>query len=694
MGQQYTPADQAKPCREPSMASRPPDKWPWVCHRACLIWAFVALCACNPTRVLATSTPDYGTAGPFSVSVETVASPLYLGRNVSVYLPTEATEPVPTLFFAHGFDGGFPVYYDGLLHHLASRGYAVVFSPYTSLGTDQTLRYAQLFAGFNAAASAFSTQLDTSRVGFIGHSYGAGANPWLAQRGLNLEGWGTNGAFMYSMAPWYSYLIDQQTLDQFPSHVQLVTQVFDDDRVNDHRMAIDVFDSINIAPDNKDYVTLRSDTNGKTSLLADHFVPLGATGSAQINRLDTAGIYRLIDALADSTFHGSAAGRDVALGGGSVAQVDMGAWPDGTPLLPLLVTDHPVAQYSPDSFVFPFDSSFNPRGLGVPLDTQWIGSSNGTWDHLANWSAGQTARAVTSVRIDPAGGGSIVGPSSATTIAHLTLGNSSSEAIVLELQATGPLTINGHTLIEQNGILRGEGALHAAGGLLNYGQLEWTGPTEIRGPVANAPGSRILVDDQNTVIFRDALLHQGDAFYIGEGARAHLLGPVSGGGRFTGTGTVRFEKLFAPGNSASLVPLAGNVEFGPAATLEIELGGYTPGLAFDQLQIAQHAVLDGSLSLQFLDDFVPRVGDSFEILTANSLEGGFVEILDPNRNRQWMLHYTPNQVNLTLVAIPEPSTLLLAGLGSVCLAARALCRKSALCKATSHKANSSPRGAV
>jgi len=85
----------------------------------------------------------YGAEGPFSVAVETFRSPLWLTRDVTVFLPEGATMPVPTIFFSHGFMGTDPDFYISLLHHIASRGYAVVFSPYPASGDEHDDRYAK-----------------------------------------------------------------------------------------------------------------------------------------------------------------------------------------------------------------------------------------------------------------------------------------------------------------------------------------------------------------------------------------------------------------------------------------------------------------------------------------------------------------------------------------------------------------------
>ena len=306
-------------------------------------------------------TSGYGANGPFDFVVEEITSPLWPIQNVSIYRPEGASGPVPTVFFSHGFQGTEPLFYSGLLEHIASRGYAAVFSPYKTVDVSNEFRYLTLAAGFKAAVDAFPQYLDTTRVGFMGHSFGAGANPSMAYRGIVDEGWGANGAFMYSMAPWYSYDISQSQLENFPSDVKMLMQIFDDDRVNDHRMAIDIFENISIDKSEKDFVTVYTDDHPMGPLNADHFVPLGAAGSQLVDSLDYYGIFRLVDALADYTFTGNLDGKNVALGDGSPEQIDMGIWPDQVPAEPLTSDDSPEINYAQLEFLQPWTNILNPR---------------------------------------------------------------------------------------------------------------------------------------------------------------------------------------------------------------------------------------------------------------------------------------------------------------------------------------------
>jgi hypothetical protein len=53
--------------------------------------------------------------------------------------------------------------------------------------------------------------------------------------------------------------IREKRLGRFPSQAKLVVQVYEDDDCTDHRMAKDLFEHIDIHPDEKDFVIQRSD---------------------------------------------------------------------------------------------------------------------------------------------------------------------------------------------------------------------------------------------------------------------------------------------------------------------------------------------------------------------------------------------------------------------------------------------------
>jgi hypothetical protein len=294
----------------------------------------------------------FGARGPHAVAVETLPNPRWPGQRVSVHLPANAPAPAPVVLFAHGNELGDPAVYAALIDHIASRGYAVVFPPFdigTAIHED---RYDALWSGFEAAIDALGRRLDVSRMGFVGHSYGAGALPFLAHRALRGKGWGSQGALLYAMAPWYALAITPEQMRAFPKHLRVLIQVFEEDNVTDHRIAIDQFHTIGVPEELKQFILVRSDAHGGCRLPAVHTVPQSRGLRARDDATDVYGVYRLFDALAADAFADDARGRRVALGQGSAEQVAMGRWSDGTPVATLVASRDPQPLHAEEEYIF------------------------------------------------------------------------------------------------------------------------------------------------------------------------------------------------------------------------------------------------------------------------------------------------------------------------------------------------------
>lgn len=320
-----------------------------------------ALSAQYDDPIFAKPAVGYGADGSYSVEVTTFPSPDFPGELIEIFHPVGVATAVPTLFFAHGFGGTFSNYVGGMLDYVAKKGYAIVFVPYPTTGSSIVERYDILLAGFRQAARSYPEIIDTTQVGFMGHSFGGGAMFGVAHRCFTENNWGENGRLLFSLAPWYSYELTQTQLQSFPSNTKLIMQVYDDDNVNDHRMAIDIFNNINISAEEKDFILVQSDTLQGHIYAADHAVP----GTFQVfDALDYYAFYRLLDALCDYTFHGNPVGKEVALGNGSAQQVAM---PTG--LKPLVQTDAPAPVYPEDKYGFPCGAILNPRNDYCPALT-------------------------------------------------------------------------------------------------------------------------------------------------------------------------------------------------------------------------------------------------------------------------------------------------------------------------------------
>ena len=300
-------------------------------------------------------TTGYGADGPHTAAVEDFDNPYYPGQNIKIYHPADITTKVPTIFYSHAYGGYIPLHVIGLFTFIAKKGYAIVFVPYQTAGVSVENRYENLLAGFRKAARDYPDIIDTTRVGFMGHSFGGGASFATAYRCFTDNGWGQNGRFIHSSAPWYSYNISQLEMQSFPIDTKLIVEVYDDDVVNDHRMAADVFTAINIPVAEKDFIKVKTDTVNGYVYTTGHDLP---TTYAGFDAMDYYAYFRLADALCDYTFTGNLAAKDVALGNGSPAQVTM---PTG--LRNLEQSDAPTVTYEESRYGFPCSAEGNPRNI-------------------------------------------------------------------------------------------------------------------------------------------------------------------------------------------------------------------------------------------------------------------------------------------------------------------------------------------
>ncbi|MSU63151.1 MAG: hypothetical protein EXS31_12285 [Pedosphaera sp.] len=128
------------------------------------------------------------------------------------------------------------------------------------------------------------------------------------------------------------------------------------------------------------------------------------------------------------------------------------------------------------------------------------------------------------------------------------------------------------------------------------------------------------------------------------------------GGSLSGAGTINGALAnsghVVPGTSPGVLAVGGANSFTqtPGGTLDLEIGGLTPGTQYDQLKISGMATLDGSLNIALLNGFMPVPGDSFPIMTFASRAGTFPvkNGLDLGRGLVLLPVYTTT--NLTLVA--------------------------------------------
>lgn len=128
--------------------------------------------------------------------------------------------------------------------------------------------------------------------------------------------------------------------------------------------------------------------------------------------------------------------------------------------------------------------------------------------------------------------------------------------------------------------------------------------------------------------------------------------------RLIGIGTVPDSVInngsVQPGDATGILQIAGNYSQTAQASLSIDIRGKLPGTLFDQVKVTGNAAITGKLEIVLLNSYQPLVGDTFEILTANSLTGTFTTITgtEIGNGKKFDVIYSGNGVTLKVVALP------------------------------------------
>ncbi len=319
----------------------------------------------------------YGSWGSNTVIHESEINDANNDGIINFYHPDIAEQELPTIFFISGW--GRPAYtYEKFFYFLASQGYAVINIYNNTPGNTIEAYQFSLNMMVNSKQVHYSNWIDTSKIGLMGHSYGAGATIWLGKNIFgNTYNWGTNGRFIFMSAPWYSLLVTEDDLINYPSNVKLVIEINNDDihegtsnYNTDERAIRAVFELINIPNSEKDFIRVFSDAttyqfdadnDGTLETYhydANHYISYtgiynNAGNYQAYDALDVYAINRISHALIDYTFNGNLQAKDIALGNGSNDQINMDFLTD------LEITDTPIITRLENQFQYPCHSNWN-----------------------------------------------------------------------------------------------------------------------------------------------------------------------------------------------------------------------------------------------------------------------------------------------------------------------------------------------
>jgi hypothetical protein len=239
------------------------------------------------------------------------------------------------------------------------------------------------------------------------------------------------------------------------------------------------------------------------------------------------------------------------------------------------------------------------------------------------------------------------------------------------------------------------GALDGAGTVTVNSLMNWTGGEMTgSGRTVIQPGATLNVSSPSIVSLVTRTLENGGTVqWTGAGNLALFLGAVitnragalfharnaagfgwpSGpvGGRFDNAGT--FRKSVNSG-ATTTGPISfnnhGTVDIrsgafaaqngynsAPNALLNCALGGINPGTGYGQLQVAGAVTLNGALSVDLINGFVPATNDTFAVVTAGTRNGTFANFSYPSNAAMMQLSNTANSVIVRITdvfIVPQP----------------------------------------
>lgn len=298
----------------------------------CLLAA--AACAPGPPPPVP---PALGSQGPCGRTNSQLNNPSNVFNAIYVSYPTgSAATPNlggtcgdaarPVVFVVHGYLANSNLLYEGIIDHFTRAGNIVVMATYGSGNLADVQGSANTEVAAIAAAVPQLNREDMSKVGLIGHSLGGGMLPYVTQQ-VASRGWGTNALWLFSLAPYRGIGTGTITL---PAHTRAVIEAYSDDGLVSRSVGVDLFRRMSMPNSQKDHVTVRTSSHGGATLSAAHTSPNSII--APDDAIKFYGIYRVGDILESCAGTSQNCSADMSL---------MGTWPDGTAVLPSVVTDNP-----------------------------------------------------------------------------------------------------------------------------------------------------------------------------------------------------------------------------------------------------------------------------------------------------------------------------------------------------------------
>jgi hypothetical protein len=193
--------------------------------------------------------------------------------------------------------------------------------------------------------------------------------------------------------------------------------------------------------------------------------------------------------------------------------------------------------------------------------------------------------------------------------------------------------------------------------LENGGTIQWGGT----GGLGLASGA--VITNRAGALF-DAQIAASISYLSGAAGRFDNAGTFR---KSLATGTNTFSGAFAFNNygtvdlRSGILAANGGYSSSSDAALNSAISGTIPGANFGQVQVAGSVTLNGALSVNLVNGFLPTTNDSFAVVTAGTRTGAFANFYYPSNAVTMQLSNTATSVivSVTSVAVPPPPPFLL-----------------------------------
>ena len=236
------------------------------------------------------------------------------------------------------------------------------------------------------------------------------------------------------------------------------------------------------------------------------------------------------------------------------------------------------------------------------------------------------------------------------------------EAVVFKSAATNSGTIQGR-----------DASMRFDEGLTNTGAVQFSaGTTDIFGEITNGLAGTITNSGNGTLTLYDAVFSEGNINTFGTGTTI-FMDAYSGPGDFAGDGAVILRGSVSTGASPGLAEFGGDTTLESTATTLMELEGTARGTEYDAWDVTGSLTLGGTLDLVALNSFLPALGQSFNLFSADGgILGDFdmVNLLALSEGLEWTEQRTANSYGFAVtsvqpVPLPAGVWMLLAGMGAL-----------------------------